>query len=379
LAKPAVNRVTDTYACDVLSDPFDSTELAAEWRALQDRSRSPCVTESFEWAAACWRAIGTRGGGRLLCFVVRRGARAAAILPMLISTGPVCRSARPLACQTDEYCPGLIDPGADPSAVFQTFMSELALQGDIDALLLPRVREDHEFAPSLRGAPGAAVVDSHRALYVRRSAFGSWDAYWNQSPARLKSRLRRASRRLQPLGELEVRELTEPNERRAAWRWMVDQRRARLLQRGAREAGPSDAHFQFVDDTLHVNSPHGRRLIFALRLKGRLIAAELDDIGRQRLEAFFHGYDPAFAVCAPGDLLRREILRQAFAQGLDYDWRVNHPGRACDWPAEARQVSTYAVALNARGRMLLAYLVARRQLARHAPARLRERLRAALA
>jgi CelD/BcsL family acetyltransferase involved in cellulose biosynthesis len=372
--------VTDTYACDVLSDPFDSTALAAEWRALQDRSRSPCLTESYEWAAACWRAVGAQDGRRLLCFIVNRGAKLAAILPMLVSAGPVCRSARPLACETDEYCPALIDPGADPSAVFQTLVSELALRGDIDALLLPQVREDHVFASSLRDAPGAVVVDSHRALYVRRSAFGSWDAYWDQSPARLKSRLRRAARRLQPLGELEVEELIEPHQRRAAWRWMVDQRRARLLRRGAwGDPAPPDAHFRFVDETLDVTSPHGRRLIFALKLQGRLIAAELDDIGRQRLEAFFFSYDPAFAACAPGDLLRREILRQAFAQGFDYDWRVSDPGRACDWPAEARRVSTHAVALNARGRMLLAYLVARRQLSRHAPAGLRERLRAALA
>jgi CelD/BcsL family acetyltransferase involved in cellulose biosynthesis len=375
-----MNWVNNSYTCDAIADPFASPELAQAWRTLQDRSRNPCLTESYEWAEASWRAIGGRDGRRLLCLVVQRGEQVVAVLPLLISAKGVCRSARPLACETDEYCPGLIDPAADPAAVRQAIMSELGARGDVDALLLPHVREDHVLAPWLASAPNSVAINAMPAHYIRRAAFGTWEAYWEQLPNRFRRNLQRLRRRLDSLGEVQVAELTDADERHAAWRWMVDQKRAWLDRKGLKsEFISSDAYFRFIDKTLDVVSPHGRRLLYALKVDGRLVAAELDNLGRRQLEAFVIAYDEAFASCAPGNHLRCEILRRTFAEGLDYDWRMGDQAYKLDWASDARQVATYVLALNARGRMLVSYFAGRQRLARHAPVNLREGLRSMLA
>jgi CelD/BcsL family acetyltransferase involved in cellulose biosynthesis len=370
-------RKYNTYGCSFVREPFGSAELAQAWGALRERSQDAYLTDGFEWAQACWRTAGAQSGKRLLCPVVRRGGEVMSILPLMISNSGVCRSARPLACETNEYCPALIDATADATAVYDALVSELAAQGEVDALMLPHVRDGSALADYLRHAPGSVAINSMPAPFVERSAFASWEAYWDQRSSRVHANVRRNLRRLGDLGKLEFVELIEPGERHSAWRWMIEHKRDWLARKG--EASPfigCDRYFRFEDATLDVADPYGRRPMFALKLNGQLIAAEFSNLDRRRLEAFVVSYDEAFASYAPGNVLRREVLRWAFARGLDYDWRMGGQAYKLDWASDVRSVATHVLALNGRGRMLVSYFSLRQRLARRASPELRAKLRA---
>jgi CelD/BcsL family acetyltransferase involved in cellulose biosynthesis len=89
-------------------------------------------------------------------------------------------------------------------------------------------------------------------------------------------------------------------------------------------------------------------------------------------------YDPAFAKHSPGQLLQKELLQWAFENGLDYDWRLGDEGYKRDWASHTVLASTYVLPRNPAGRLFAAYLARRTWLARHAPPRLRGKIRGLL-
>jgi len=243
-------------------------------------------------------------------------------------------------------------------------------------VLLPNVRDEFARAALLKSAPGVLEIDRVPVRFLQRSAFASWDSYWNHLPHRARSNVKRARHRMSQLGEIRFEELTAPEARHAAWDWMVSHKRDWLVRKGLDHAFiPSDAYWRFTRATLDMSSPIGRRAIFALKLNGDLVAADLVNIDRRRVELYVCAYDPAFARCAPGNILRQEEVSWAFANGLDFDWRLGDEPFKADWASDATTANTYVLARNRRGHLFGAYLGLRTSLAHRTPHRLRGPIR----
>jgi CelD/BcsL family acetyltransferase involved in cellulose biosynthesis len=368
-----MDQILPRYACSSVEDVGDFTGLQAEWNALHAASPDGYVSQGFEWAQVCLDAASREGGARLRCFVLRRRGRMAALWPMVVSQGRLWRVAKPLASPNNEYCPLLFDAAADVSAAWEAVRDQLS---DVDAVLLTRVRDDSALAPWLRDCPEAAWVRSQPAPFLRSSEFGDWESYHGQLPHKVRSNLSRNWRRVRSLGEVRFEELTDPADARTAWAWMVAQKRAWLVRKSRpSRLTASDDYTRFMDATLAVEGYAGRRRIFVLKLNGQLAAAELVNIDRRRIEMFELAYDPAFGQCAPGNLLRSEVLRWAFARGLDYDWRVGGDAYKSEWANHTCDAADYVLALSIRGRALAAYASGRRWLSERTPDSLRSGIR----
>jgi CelD/BcsL family acetyltransferase involved in cellulose biosynthesis len=368
-----VNGPSDAYACSVLEGPDSLTAL--EWAELHARSPGAYVSEGVDWAELCWRSWAGRSRAKLLCLVVRRDTRLVATLPLVVSRHGPFRIAKPLACMTTEYFPLLTDPAAEAPAIWKAMTGKFRHLTNVDAILLPNVRDEGAVA-FLEAAPSVRRTGSVPSLFLSRSAFGSWDSYWAERSNRVKSNVRRGRGRLQKLGELTFEELTDPDARRAAWRWMISQKRDWLVRKGLQHPFiPTSAFSRFTEATLGISGPTGRRAIFVLKLNGELLAAELVNIDRTRVELFVCTYDPSFSQYAPGNVLRHEVVRWAFAQGLDYDWRLGDEDYKRDWACRTAAANTYVLARNLRGGVFAVYLAARTQVANHTPGALRSAVR----
>lgn len=368
-----------TYECSFVEGADSLAALAGEWADLHARSPSAYVSDGGAWARACWRTRAEPSGKGLVCLVVRQGSRLAAILPLVIHRHGPFRTARPLACETTEYCPLLTDPSADARGVWTAIAGAIRDLKTVDAVVLPNARDDAVLVPFLKRAAGIIKTDSFPTHFVSRSAFGSWESYWNQLPQGMKSKVGRRQRRLSELGDVVFEELTDLGAARAAWRWMIANKRHWLVRKGLDHAFiPTDEYLRFTEATLDISSPAGRRAMFVLTLNGALVAAELVNVDRRRVEAFICAYDPGFAPYGPGQLLRKELLRWAFAHGLDFDWRLGGEAHKLGWASDTALAATYVLARNLRGLVFGAYLSARTRLAYRTPAALRGKIRGML-
>jgi CelD/BcsL family acetyltransferase involved in cellulose biosynthesis len=367
------------YECSLVAGPDSLAKLRVIWDELLERARDARLSEGADWAEVCWRARPASAGKRLLALVVRHGTHAVAILPLVVERRGLFRVARPLACRTTEYSPLLVDPSADVQRVWSALADGVRDLAAVDAIVLPYVRDDGALTPALRAAPGVVETDAILNRFLRRTAFDSWERYRDRLPNQVKSNLKRARRRLGQLGELRFEELTAPEDRRAAWRWMLCAKRAWLARKGLDHVFiPTEDYARFMEATLDIAAPAGRRAIFALKLDGALVAAELVNVDRRRVELFVCTYDPAYAQHAPGNVLREEVVRWAFAHGLDYDWRLGDEPYKQDWASDASMARTYVLGRNRRGRLFAAYMAAHTWLAYRTPKRLRARIRALL-
>jgi CelD/BcsL family acetyltransferase involved in cellulose biosynthesis len=370
-----MHAITGPYQCAVITDVPGFTALESEWNALHAASPRAYVSDGFDWARLCWDFVGDQPGRGLFCAVVRRHSQLVAVWPLTVSRTGVWRLARALTSQGTEYCPFLVHPDADLHGVWTAICREFEGRGDVDALSLPYVREDSPLGRCLSKAAGSRRLYSLPVRFLRRAEFADWESYFTHLPHNVQVHQRRDWRRLDLLGEAAFEDVSDPAERQAVWTWMVAKKREWLVRRGLRSPSiSSDSFARFVARSLDVFAQGGRRRIFALKLDGAVIAAELVNVDRARVELFVLTFDEAFARCAPGNLLREKVVAWAFERGLDYDWRLGDESYKQIWANHVAQATSYVLPLTPRGKYFVRYAVARQRVAERTPEPLRVRV-----
>lgn len=363
------------YTFDVVSDPAGLRGLARDWERLYERQASPHLSDSFGWALLSWESVAAPLGRRLHCLVVRRGSRPAAIWPLVVAAAPFARIASPLNSEGSEYCPCLLDPEEQPEALGRAVGEGLASLGQADALRLPHVRRDGPLEGLLVRLPGACATIVQPAPMVRAAAFADPDHYASQLSSNTRGALRRRRRKLEQIGRVEFVDVVEAAERADLLHWALSRKRSWLKDRGLANARLfSESHAAFLEATLRHPWASGSRRVFALKLDGVPIAAEIASVDGRRVEAFNSTFDAALAAYAPGHLLTLEVIRWALGRGLDYDFRPGTEAYKLTWASEVVPVTSYLVPLTFRGRQFVRYRLARRWLAERTPAPLRRRL-----
>jgi CelD/BcsL family acetyltransferase involved in cellulose biosynthesis len=253
-----------------------------------------------------------------------------------------------------------VDPSADTLGIWSAIADRIGQLSKVDAVVLPHVRDCDPLAPFLRRAPHVVETNSFAAPLLQRSVFGCWETYWNQIPPTLRSNLNRRMRRLSELGEFRFEELTDNRRMRAAWAWILSHKRDWLARKGLDHAFiPTNGYSRFIEATLDISGPTGRRAVFALTLNGEFVAATLVNVDRRRVEGVVRAYDPAFAKFGPGQLLTKELVQWAFAHGLDVDFRIGNEDYKREWASHTTLGSTYVLPRNLNGQLFGAYFALR--------------------
>jgi CelD/BcsL family acetyltransferase involved in cellulose biosynthesis len=151
--------------------------------------------------------------------------------------------------------------------------------------------------------------------------------------------------------------VTDPTERLATWRWLLEHKRSWASRQGLQTKWLfSDGFDRFTAASLEALGPTGARRLFSLKADGVLAAAELASVDQVRSEAFMSAYDEAFHQFSPGNLLHEYCLRWASEHGLAYDMRLGDGAHKASWATCTSQTASYCIPLTPQGRLLAAGL-----------------------
>ena len=277
---------------------------AAAWRALEVHATLP--TQAFSWALAAVRHLATDGAPRLV------GHGEAAVAPLVLRGGLGARrlellSVAELSEPADLLC-------AD-AAARQDLCRELARTGT--ALRLARV------------PAGSPTVEALRAVYGRRlrvrAQAGSpaidLDASWREPESKLNARrrsdLRRARRRAEGLGPLDLAvHAPGPDDVDALIQeaWAVEARSWRAKRHGA--LAQDALRGPFFEAFARLAAADGTLRVALLRAGDRTLAMQLNVVFANALWLLKVGFDEEHGKCSPGMLLTAETIRYAATEGL---------------------------------------------------------------
>ena len=295
--------------------------IAAEWDELADRTRAvPFVRPG--WIGAWWDAF---GHGALHILTLRRGQRLAGVLPCYGARGWL-RS--PTNNQTPQF--GLL--AEEPSAADELAAAVLDRAGR--RLTLGFVDASGWDFAALRDRAEARRYRVVARPVVRPPYLvvdGDWQAFESRLAGRLLRDLRRRRRRLEDDGVLTfevadgatgLQDLLEEGFRVEASGWKAAQQTAVVSR--------PETHRFFTEIARWASARGWLRLAF-LRLDGRALAFQL---GLEEGGTYYFlkgGYDSEFHRYAPGKLLVHEMLKRAFASGLE---RFEFLGQPEPWKLE---------------------------------------------
>jgi CelD/BcsL family acetyltransferase involved in cellulose biosynthesis len=274
--------------------------------------------------------------------------------------------------EASEYCAFLLHPGEPTEEVWRAIRNHLSGGNRIDALRLPHVRRDGSLHALLAGAPASLVTIVQPAPAVRASDYTGPDSYAADLPTSTRAALRRKLRKLRERGSPEFVELSEAGDRAATLSWILTHKREWMRRHGVRNDRLfSRTNVRFLQATLEHDWRVGSRRIFALKLDGAIIAAELVSVDERRVESFLSTFDAAFGKYSPGRLLNFEVIRWALAKGLDYDFRPGTEAYKLSMSNHVVSVDSYVVPPSFRGHLFVRYRMARRWLSARTPVSLR--------
>jgi len=318
----AANALSSESRCtlEVITSSRALAELGPVWDRLVEQSGLTHPFVTHDWMRTWWECFG--GDAELCIVLVRADGEPIAIAPFMRTTerlyGRQVRCLRFLANDPTPRCDFIVGARPDDAyaAIWKFLMSESALWDIVMLRELPAGSRTLKELPVRAKQGGVLWGRWHSDDSPFIPMVSGWDRYMESLPTKHRSNLRNRFKRLSALGRIELETISaEPDLadaleegfslEAAAWKGRVgsaircqpqEHRFYTLLAERAAARGWLRLHFLKVDD---------RRVAFAYCL-----AYE------KRMYLLKPGFDPAYAVYSPGNLLCHLFLQDAFASGF---------------------------------------------------------------
>jgi CelD/BcsL family acetyltransferase involved in cellulose biosynthesis len=322
--------------------------LAPDWDELAGRCPGYYLSQTYPWAEAAWRHVAQPAGRRLHCLVLRDAGRLVAVWPMVASRDGGARVLQPLGFEGSEYSHPLVEPGEQQAARIEQLLRAAGRLGD--AVELIHVRTDSPLTEELARRRQLAVAhDGQSASFIARADYADWTAFSATFSSKFRYTLRRAAKRLAESGPVEIGPVAAADVP-AMVDWSLARKKAWLDHAGLRNDWIGRRSYRdFLVEMLGRDDPVGRMLLFAIRVDGRPVAANLVTVDRTRAEGYFTVFDPEWSAASPGNLLTEHVLAWAFERGLDLDFRIGDEAYKDRWTTRSTQVVTWRIATGLRG------------------------------
>jgi CelD/BcsL family acetyltransferase involved in cellulose biosynthesis len=332
-----------SFSFEVVTDSEGLRALESDWSDLYARCNTPFLSQSFAWVETSWSKLARPNGHGLFCLVARYEGQAVLIWPLCIQERwKLWRDAYIAGAGGTEYGSVLVDPRFRHTDLLATAWRRLLTSCPAHLIRLRRVREDSDLH-GLMVAERITTTSVNQAPYTAFDGYAAWDDYLLTRRGTLRRELSRQQRRLAAQGSVSFEVLGQESYDEGL-EWLLRHKADQMRERGlAPVASASDLYRPFwaqagADERLRAHVP-----LFALRVDGRIIAAELDCIDGTRLESFVGAYDPSFATYGPGTLLNAYCLHWAFERGLSYDFRIGTEAYKYTWANRNCDAMNYEV------------------------------------
>jgi CelD/BcsL family acetyltransferase involved in cellulose biosynthesis len=297
--------------------------LEADWNAWLERTETRSVFMTFDWMVTWWRHF--HDGRSLFILVQRDGGEVVCILPMMVASrvrnGVTLRFASFLASGTSDALEVNVagDPAPRLAALAQHIRDRSAAWDRIVLSDLPSASPTTAlFADALREA-GVATDLSDQTECPYAALEGEWlDFYNGRISGKTRSNNRNKLRKLEKLGEVQIRWLTDlaadPDALESIF--AMDERGE---YHGASRTRPFDSEIgqSFFRELCRRFSERGWLFIGLLEISGKLVAYRLCFRYRGVHCDYFPGFDPEYFKLSPGRILMAEIARDCFESGQE--------------------------------------------------------------
>ncbi len=257
--------------------------LRGEWSELWDSDPRATVFQSPDWLLPWTRHLW--GGGKLRVVTLRCGSRLVGVAPLFVwGTGRVSW----LGSGISDYLGITAVPEFADQVARATLCGLAEMREEWERCDLEELRED---SPLLRAAAPDGIIARIEECSVCPARCLS-----EPLPARLLKNLRYSERRLGQFGFVrgDLSDLFRLHEMR--WGGEGVLRCPRVQAFHAAAAG------RFAR-------------LYALRVDGKVIAAQYDLMAKDRACYYLSGYDPAYSEFSPGSLLLRHSMEEAAREG----------------------------------------------------------------
>lgn len=323
--------------------------LAAEWAELAAEAAEPNPFAEHWFVAVSLRTLGAGRDIRLI--EARRGGRLIGVLPVSLERGYAHLPVRFVQNWYHDHAflgTPLVAAGEEAAFWAAALATLDASDWAPNFLHLRGIAED---GPVFRALPRGAVV--HRRLRAALASTLSPAAYFEQAVrAKKRKELRRLRHRLSEQGEVEVRELADPNEL-DAWcdAYLALEREGWKGREGSGLVCAAETR-AFFRETLAAAHAAGRLQFLRLDVGGEPVAMLVNLLAPPGAFSFKTVFDERYARFSPGVLLQIENL--AMLERPDIDWTDScavdqHPMIDGFW-TERRSVLRITVPLRGRRR-----------------------------
>jgi CelD/BcsL family acetyltransferase involved in cellulose biosynthesis len=192
-------------------------------------------------------------------------------------------------------------------------------------------------------------VDSYS---IALSGFATYDAFLATRPESLRGHLRRHARRLADRGAVQYGWCQSATDAREVLTWLFANKRCWALARGLDTPFLMDDQVRdfFIDLAGRIDLV-ATPLVTFVKVDGVPVAASVNLVGPRTIEYFITTYDEAYATCSVGNLLVDCIVRWAYANGRDFDFRPFFSVYKERWSNRRSRHESHFVMLTLRGRL----------------------------
>lgn len=338
---------------DVLGSLAEVDAVAPEWRALDLRPQDGAAYfQSFDWCRAWLQQVAPQAGSLQPYIVtVRVGERLAAVLPLMLRSGPGgVRVLSALGEPHTQYSGLLADRDLFDDAAAR-LLSDGLRRAPCDLMHVSLVPAGSTLDRVL-GASMQAAASDNVSSEMDLTRFADVAAYLASFDGRRKKSRARRWRQLEQLGPVRLRavwpdEPDYPGIVRACvamkQRWLLETGR---MSRGFALAGFADLLRSLPGD----RATKEGAVALALEAGGRLVAAEVSMIRRGRLYSFVGGFDGDLRSASPGKAQMEAAICWAIENGLTtYDLLGNKAAYKDSWSNRETRLNTYTRAITAKG------------------------------
>ena len=322
---------------EIISDAAALGALRGEWDSLADRFPNPLLRHAWFFAAAT-----TYGAGEeLAIFVARRDGRLAAAAPMVVDRSGVVPRLRMLAFQDKEPDAFLYEDEEALAAVCEAVMAAGR------PVVLPRLDPagpEWRLLAERGRRHGLAVLRPGTNRYYATVLAAGAAAFDASMDSKKRSRLRRMRTGLEKHGEVTF-EVLSPGDDASADEAVTAVERVEAASWKGRNGSALVSRplaAAFMREHARLAAREGMLRLSLLRLKGDVIAAQLDVEHGGRLWGQKMGADERWSKYGPGILGNHELLRWASERGLTH---LEHLGMEEEWqrrwPFEVREFGTF--------------------------------------
>lgn len=299
-----------------LVDTLDGLRAAAvEWRALEVRSACH-VFQSHEFVFSWLNTAGRFEGARPAVVLWRNAGKLAAVFPCCtVKRGPLKILTWLGGVYIVDYGDVILAPdaGIDATAFFDSSLRFLREKLGFALCYLYNIRHDSPVYPHVAEQFRPYRDDVAPFMYLK-GTFGDYLDSLKRFRKKQKSDTLRQIRRLEETGVLEFSVVSSGDEDLdAVMEALIVQKRWRYSTTGIDGVLFRSGYAEFYRDQA-LNNPDAH--LCCLRLDGRIIAAHLGYIYRDRMYFLMPSYDPEFSRYSPGRVLTYFLIRECYERGV---------------------------------------------------------------